>query len=374
MPWLEATSMSLKREFVTLADSERMSDLCRRFNISRKTGYKWRSRFQQEGVEGLKNRSRRPWSSPWKTDPGTVNAVLMIRDHHPAWGGRKIRHRLLDLGFVGVPAASTITEILRRAGRLRPEEAEKHAAWQRFEQKTSNDLWQMDFKGHFLIGAKKCFPLTALDDYSRFALLLEACPNPDFEAVQVLLVMAFARYGLPRRILTDNGGPWGPDRYTQLSVWLIRLGIDVCRSRVSHPQTIGKEERFHRTLKTELIGTRQFSDFQDCQYHFDDWREIYNHERPHEAIGMKPPASRYTISPRPYPSSLPPVEYGPQDQVRIVQQHGEISFRGRLWSVGKAFWGLPVGLRPTQDDGVYNIYFCHQKVASINLRAPQKEH
>jgi transposase InsO family protein len=366
--------MSLKREFVTLADSGRMSDLCRRFNISRKTGYKWRSRFRMEGMEGLQNRSRRPWCSPWRTEQGMVNAVLKVRDHHPAWGGRKIRHRLLDLGFVEVPAASTITEILRRAGRLRPEEAEKHTAWQRFEQKTSNDLWQMDFKGPFLIGAKKCFPLTALDDYSRFALLLEACPNPDFETVQVRLVMVFARYGLPRRILTDNGGPWGPDRYTQLSVWLIRLGIDVCHSRISHPQTIGKEERFHRTLKTELIGTRQFSDFQDCQYHFDDWKEIYNHERPHEAIGMKPPASRYTISPRPYPSSLPPIEYGPQDQVRIVQQHGEISFRGRLWSVGKAFWGLPVGLRPTQDDGVYNIYFCHQKVASINLRSPQKEH
>jgi transposase InsO family protein len=365
--------MSLKREFVTLADRESMSDLCRRFNICRKTGYKWWSRFKQEGVEGLKNRSRRPWYSPWKIDQGTVNAVMKIRDHHPAWGGRKIRRRLLDLGFIEVPAASTITEILRRNGRLRPQEAEKHAPWQRFEQKAANDLWQMDFKGHFLIGAKKCFPLTALDDYSRFALLLEACSDQHFEAVQVRLIMAFERYGLPRRILTDNGGPWGPDRYTQLSVWLIRLGIDVSHSRISHPQTIGKDERFHRTLKTELIGTRHFSDFQECQRHFDGWREIYNHERPHEAIGMKPPAIRYTISPRPYPSSLPPIEYGSQDHVRKVQQQGEIYFQGREWPVGKGFQGLSVGLRPTLNDGIYDVYFCHQKVTSIDLRAPQEK-
>jgi transposase InsO family protein len=353
MPWLEATSMSLKREFVTLADRESMSDLCRRFNISRKTGYKWWSRFKEEGVEGLKD--------------------LTIRDHHPAWGGRKIRRRLFDLGFIEVPAASTITEILRREGRLRAEEAEKPAPWQRFEQSAPNELWQMDFKGPFLIGVKKCFPLTALDDYSRFALLLEACSDQHFEAVRVVLVMAFRRYGLPRRILTDNGGPWGPDRYTRLSVWLIRLGIEVGHSRVLHPQTIGKEERFHRTLKAELIGTRQFSGFQECQRHFDEWREIYNHERPHEAIGMKPPAGRYTISPRPYPPSLAPIEYGPQDQVRIVQQQGEIYFQGREWPVGKAFRGLSVGLRPTLNDGLYEVYFCHQKVASVNLRTPQEE-
>jgi len=374
MPWLEASAMSLKREFVTLADQASMTDLCRRFNISRKTGYKWRGRFLREGMEGLQNRSRRPRGSPWKTDRGTVNAVLRIRDHHPAWGGRKIRRRLLDLGFLEVPAASTITEILRREGRLRPEEAEKHEPWRRFEHSAPNDLWQVDFKGDFPIGSRRCHPLTMLDDHSRFALLVEACSNQRTETVRSLLVMAFERYGLPYRILSDNGAPWGgSDRYTVLSVWLIRMGIDVGHSGVAHPQTLGKDERFNRTLKAELIGTRQFADLAECQRLFSLWRDIYNHERPHEALGLATPARRYTISPRPYPAVLPPIEYGPQDQVRKVQLQGEIFFKGREWPVGKAFRGLPVGLRPTLTDGLYDVYFCHQKIRSIDLRTLQEE-
>jgi transposase InsO family protein len=372
MPWREATSMSLKREFVTLAERSSMSHLCRRFSISRKTGYKWRARFRQEGMEGLKNRSRRPGSSPWKTGEGTERAVLRVRDHHPAWGGRKIRRRLLDVGFLEVPAASTITEILRRNGRIRPEEAEKHSPWQRFERSAANDLWQMDFKGDFPIGVKKCFPLTVLDDHSRFALLVEACSDQQRETVRSRLVTAFERYGLPYRLLTDNGGPWGPDRFTLLSVWLIRLGIEVCHSRVSHPQTLGKDERFHRTLKTELIGTRHFATFNECQRHFSVWRDIYNQERPHEALGLATPASRYAISPRPYPTYLGPIEYGPQDVVRKVQGKGEISFHNREWRVGHAFRGYPVGVRPTIQDGVYDVYFCHQKIAAINLHLPKE--
>jgi transposase InsO family protein len=278
------------------------------------------------------------------------------------------------LGFIEVPAASTITEILRREGRLGAEEAGKHTPWQRFEQRAPNDLWQMDFKGDFPIGQRRCHPLTMLDDHSRFALLVEACGDQRTETVRSHLVKAFERYGLPYRILADNGSPWGgSERYTLLGIWLIRLGIDVCHSRAVHPQTVGKEERFNRTLKTELIGTRQFTDLEDCQRQFSLWRDIYNQERPHEALGLATPASRYTISHRPYPSSLAPIEYGPQDLVRKVQQKGEVSFRGREWLVGKGFRGYPVGIRPTLNDGVYNVYFCHQKVASINLRVPQEE-
>lgn len=372
MPWLEATSMSLKREFVTLADRGSISDLCRRFKISRKTGYKWWGRFKEDGLEGLKDLSRRPRYSPGKTEPGTVNAILKVRDHHPAWGGRKIRRRLLDLGFVEVPAASTITEILRREGRLRAEEAKKHAPWQRFEQRAPNDLWQIDFKGDFLIGQRRCYPLSMLDDHSRFALLVEACGDQRTETVRSRLVKTFECYGLPYRILADNGSPWGgSERFTVLSIWLIRLGIDVCHSRVVHPQTVGKEERFNRTLQAEAIGTRQFADFDDCQRRFSLWRDVYNQERPHESLGLATPASRYTISPRPYPCSLAPIEYGPQDVVRKVQQKGEVSFRGQEWPVGKGLRGYPVGIRPTLNDGVYDVYFCHQRVARINLRAPQ---
>ena len=376
MPWMEATPMSLRKEFAALASQpgSNISRLCRRFLISRPTGYKWLGRFLEEGEEGMRNRSRRPSSSPFKTDDALEQAVLRVRDHHPAWGGRKIRWTLLEQRYIEVPVPSTITEILRRNGRLSPQEAPKHQPWQRFEYDAPNDLWQMDFKGDFLIRTRRCYPLTVLDDHSRFSLLLEACSDRRTETVQSHLVMAFKRYGLPYRILTDNGTPWvSTERYTPLSAWLIRLGIDVCHGRVCHPQTIGKEERFHRTLKAELISTRSFPDFGDCQHHFSSWRDVYNWERPHEALGMVTPASRYTISLRSYPTSLPPIEYGPQDHVRKVQQQGEIYFQGREWPVGKAFRGLPVGLRPTLNDGVYDVHFCHHKIASINLKSSTTE-
>jgi len=232
----------------------------------------------------------------------------------------------------------------------------------------------MDFKGDFLIRTRRCYPLTVLDDHSRFSLLLEACSDRRTGTVQNHLIKAFERYGLPYRMLTDNGTPWAStEKYTPLSVWLIRLGIDIFHGRVCHPQTIGKEERFHRTLKAELISTRSFSDFGDCQHHFSSWRDVYNWERPHEGLGMVTPASRYRISHRCYPTALPPIEYGPQDQVRKVQQQGEIYFKGREWAVGRAFRGLPVGLRPTLNDGVYEVYFCHHKISSIDLKSSTTE-
>ncbi len=371
MAWMEATAMSLRREFAVLASQAKanVSQLCRRFSISRPTGYKWLSRFLKEGEEGLRSRSRRPFSSPLKSDSGIEQAVLKVRDRHPAWGGRKIRWKLLEQGYIDVPVPSTITEILRRNGRLSPQEAPKHQPCHRFEYDAPNQLWQMDFKGDFLIRARRCYPLTVLDDHSRFSLLLEACSNRLTETVKRHLVRVFKTYGLPDRILTDNGTPWvSTERYTPLSAWLIRLGIDVCHGRIRHPQTIGKEERFHRTLETELISTRVFADFGHCQRHFSSWRDIYNWERPHEALGMATPGNRYTASPRSYPSSLPPIEYGPQDYVRKVQQGGVIYFKGKEHWVGKAFLGYPVGLRPTLTDGLYDVYFCHHKIDSIDLK------
>jgi hypothetical protein len=226
----------------------------------------------------------------------------------------------------------------------------------------------MDFKGDFFIRTRRCYPLTVLDDHSRFSLLLEACSDRRTETVQGHLVKAFERYGLPYRILTDNGTPWvSTERYTPLSVWLIRLGIDVCHGRVRHPQTIGKEERFHRTLQAELISTRSFADFGDC------WRDDYNCERPHEGLAMATPASQYTISLRSYPSSLPPIGYGPQDFVRKVQHGGVIYFKGKEHWVGKAFLGYPVGIRPTLSDGLYDVYFCHHKIASIDQTSSTTE-
>jgi transposase InsO family protein len=372
MPWREASIMSQRLEFVTLAMSEsgNLRRLCRRFGISAKTGYKWIRRFQEGGEDALRDRSRRPRSSPGRTPLGIERAVLKVRDKHSAWGARKIRARLETQGVTGLPSVSTITAILGRNGRVDAEEAEKHKPWQRFEADTCNDLWQMDFKGHFEVADVRCHPLTVLDDHSRFLLGVYACSDERWLTVQGHLITVFRRYGLPQRMLVDNGSPWGSDeihQYTPLTVWLMQVGIDVLHSRPYHPQTLGKCERLHRTLKAEAIGKRVFSSLEHCQQHFDDWRYVYNFHRPHEALGMVVPASRYRESTREFPDSLPPIQYGPGNEVRKVQSDGRVYFRGRGFRVGKAFRGHHLALRPTVTEGLFDVFFSHHKVAQINL-------
>lgn len=372
MPWQEVSKMSLKQEFVSLAsaDGANVAELCRRFGISRQTGYEYLRRFKEEGLEGLKERSKRPHQCPHKVLDSVEQAVLNVRREHPVWGGRKIRARLLALQYPVVPSASTITAILRRHQLLDPGESSKHQAWQRFEHEAPNQLWQMDFKGHFETLDRRCHPLTILDDHSRYSLCIQACANEQASTVRTSLIEVFRRYGLPERMTMDNGGPWGSDSehpYTALTLWLIRLGIRVGHSRPYHPQTQGKDERFHRTLKAEVLQWHSFRDLTHCQEHFDHWRAIYNHQRPHESLGNQVPASRYMASKRPYPEQLPPLEYGPDDDVRKVQAKGEIHYKGQVYRVGTAFKGLHVGIRPTNVDGKLEVYFCHQQVAEIDL-------
>jgi transposase InsO family protein len=372
MPWRDASIMSQRLEFVTLAMAEgaNMRRLCRRFGISRRIGYKWLRRFQAGGAQALEDRSRRPRSSPKRTSHSIEEAILATRDAHSAWGARKIRARLEAQGVVGLPSVSTITAILRRNGRVDPDESEKHKPWQRFEAAEANCLWQMDFKGHFRVSQVRCHPLTILDDHSRYLLGLCACANERWRTVQEQLTGVFRRYGLPERMLVDNGSPWGSDEVyqdTPLTVWLMRLGVDVLHSRPYHPQTLGKCERLHRTLKAEAIGERAFHSLEHCQDHFDLWRYVYNFQRPHEALGMAVPASRYRESYREFPENLPPIEYAAGDELRKVQINGRVYFHGREITVGKAFTGHQLAFRPTTADGVFGIFFSHHKVAQVDL-------
>jgi transposase InsO family protein len=371
MAWLEMSPMDLRAEFVMLAmvEGANRSALCRRFSISRKTGYKWLGRRELD--EPLADRSRRPKCSPKQTPEAMTDAVVRLRDEHPTWGGRKLRHRLIGLGETSVPAASTITAILHRQDAIPADAASKHTTFVRFEHPHPNALWQMDFKGHFAHGQGRCHPLTVLDDHSRFSLCLAACEDERTETVRECLTATFRRYGLPERMMMDNGSPWGeaPEhRYTLLTVWLMRLGIRCGHSRPYHPQTNGKDERFHRTLKADVIQGRLFHDLGQCQQRFDTWRNIYNLERPHEAIGMAVPASRYQVSPHAFPEKLPEIVYAPDDQVRRVDKDGKIHFQGRVVTVSSAFRGQFVALRPTQIDGTWDIRFAANKVAQVNLR------
>ncbi len=373
MPWKESTCMSQRSEFLAFASvaGANLSELCRRFAVSRQTGYKWRKR-RELGDLDVHDRSSRPHNSPWRTPAHLEAQVVAIRDRYPFYGGRKIRRSLLREGVERPPAASTITAILARNGLLPPERRLRRD-WQHFEDEAPNGLWQMDFKGHVPLQRGRCHPLTVLDDHSRFSICLAACPDEQRETVRGELTKAFQRYGLPERMLMDNGSPWGAGgelAHTRFTAWLIRLGVRVSHGRPHHPQTQGKDERFHRTLKLEVISQRPvWHSLPEMQRAFDGWRFQYNFERPHEALGLEPPASRYTPSPRPFPSTLPPIEYDSEFEVRRVKGNGRIRLKSRHFFVGKAFSGDPVGLRQIGEH-VWDVYYCHQRVVRIDLTQP----
>ena len=336
-PFGEVSAIDQKREFVVFAAAEgaNIRELCRRFGVSPTTGYKGLNRHRREGLTGLQERSRRARSCPFRTAGAAEAKALEIRElSNNAWGGRKIKRTLEDRGETGIPAASAITTILRRRGRLTEAALAEHPGpWTRFEPASPNELWQMDFKGPFATQAGRCHPLTALDDCSRYNLVLAACGDEQARAVRGELEKAFRRYGLPLAMLMDGGSPWGDwaDPWTRFTVWLMGLGVRVLHGRPRHPQTQGKEERFHRTVKAEVMNGRSFRDLSDCQRAFDEWRPRYNHERPHEALDMARPAERYRPGPRVFPEVLPAIEYGPGDQVRKVDGGGFISFKNRPW-------------------------------------------
>jgi transposase InsO family protein len=377
MPWQEPSVMSLRREFVQFAgqDGANVAELCRRYGISRPTGYKWLTRAATDGLTGLADRSRRPHDSPTKTAPALEAQVVALRRSHPAWGGTKLHHWLVQHGVVDAPAPSTITDILRRHG-LIPAHLDALRPWQHFEHAAPNDLWQLDFMGHRpLTTGQRVHPLTLLDDHSRFALGLAACLHEQQATVQAHLTGWFQCYGLPQAILTDNGPPWatsGGGGITALEAWLLRLGVELWHGRVYHPQTQGKVERLHGTIAAEVFAHHHLPDLAASQPAFDAFRQIYNHERPHAALAYDVPASRYQPSPRPFPALLPDLVYGPDDHVRLVRAQGAISFHNRSYFISRGLIGLPVAVRPTPTDDRFQVVFCQRQVATIDLRHPDQ--
>ncbi len=374
MPLLERSIVSQRLEFCRLARAPgaNVSELCRRLGLGRTAAYKWLKRLDAEGEAGLADRSRRPLGSPRRTADAVEAMVLAVRREHPVWGGRKIHWVLKAQGDRAAPSASTITAILRRHGLLDGPGAGESRDWTRFEHAAPNDLWQMDFKGHFAMTQGRCHPLTVLDDHSRYNLELGACANEQGETVKARLERLFERYGLPRRLLADNGSPWGTtgsgEPHTWLTVWLFDLGVGIAHGRPYHPQTQGKEERFHRTLLAEVVNGRSFANLQEAQTAFDAWREVYNAKRPHEGIGMAVPASRYVPSRRSMPTVILPPEYEPQVPVRTVHKGGWLTFQGRAFNCSKAFAGRPVALRPTNIDGVFDVCYRTHCLTQIDLR------
>lgn len=276
-------------------------------------------------------------------------------------------------GVAAVPAPSTITGILRRHGLLDPQPVRR--AHIRFERSAANELWQMDFKGWFSCAdGVRCHTFGMLDDHSRFNVALRACSDQRATTVKTVLTKTFSRYGLPEAILCDNGPPWGVSantRWTSLTVWLLDLGISVIHSRPYHPQTAGKQERFHRTVDLEVLTTRpQWNSIKDVQAALNPWRDLYNYERPHQSLGeLVVPADRYQPSTRTMPTHIDDPEYPDGYATRIVDGT-RIYWKGNRYRISQAFHQRPVGIVPTTTEGTYNVYYRHQHIRTITTTTP----
>lgn len=371
MPWKSQGPMSLKTDFLeqALKPSANISALCRLFSISRKTAYKWIRRYKKEGLPGIEESSRRPLTSPMRTSEKMISLILEARQTWH-WGSRKLREYLKNQGVQGLPSEATFNRILLNCNQIETDESEKRKRFIRFEKELPNELWQMDFKGHFkLCDQGRCHPLTILDDHSRFSICIKACVSEDTKSVKEGLEAAFRTYGLPEAMTMDNGAPWrGSQRHlSTLTVWLMRLGIRVSHSTPRHPQTQGKLERFHRSFKEEVLKYHQFSDLQNAQIRFNEWRDIYNNLRPHEGIGLQRPRDRYQPSSKSYPEKLPDIEYPAASEIKKVGSGGTIYFKQKHYFIGFHLTQEIVGLTEIED-GIYDVYFCKTKIQRLVLR------
>jgi len=366
--------MEQKLEFITrsMTWTDTFKSLCEVYGISPPTGRALLERYRLLGEQGLQPRSRRPHHCPHRTAESMEQQVVQMRAMHPAWGAQKIRHVLVRQGHRQVPSASTITRILHRHKLIKASTPIRPA--QRFEKDHANETWQMDFKGRIVLAnGQLCYPLSILDDHSRFLLLLAGCDKTDSPAICPLLVNTFRTYGMPVCIQVDNGPPWGMIQQgraclTRFEVWLTRLGVRLYHIRPLHPQSNGKVERFHATLKKEVLEYQLFSDLEACQRGFARWRRDYNLYRPHQALDYAVPGSRYQPSPRAYPEHLPEVDYDEHLPVRKVDPHGKFSFQGNSFRLAKALAGQRVALYETAREGDYSVYYGHLRVGRISLR------
>lgn len=365
MPWQELAPVNLRMRFVTEWQTGFWSTtgLCAEYGVSRKTGYKWLRRYLQAGPAGLQDQSRRPVSHPYTTEPAVVEALLECRRRHPTWGARKLLKVLRDQApGIGWPARSTVCDLLKARGcvRARPRRYPRAKRGLPLVPTTGpNETWTTDFKGQFRTrDGQYCYPLTLRDGFSRFVLRCDALTTTRHDAVRPCFERAFAEYGLPERIRSDNGGPFASTGFaglSRLSVWWLRLGIALERIEPGHPEQNGSHEQFHRVLKAETARPPAET-LSGQQRRFTRFQAEYNSERPHEALGDEVPAAYYQRSSRPLPRHLPPVDYPGHWEVRAVCSQGTFSWGGRLMFLSEALGGQRVGLEEV-DDGLWTIHF-----------------
>jgi putative transposase len=365
MPWLETSPMTERMQLVV--DYQRglmpLAQLAQRAGVSRKTAYKWIARFATTGPLGLQDHSRRPHTCAHATAPAAIDALLALRRRHPTWGPKKLLHVLRQRQpEIAWPARSTAADVLARHGLVvSPRRVRRpgHPGRPRTPMTAPNEIWTIDFKGHFRTGdGRYCYPLTVMDGYSRYLLGCQALRTTAMPPTRAVLTQLFRTYGLPQIIRSDNGVPFATTalgRLSQLAVWWIRLGIYPELIEPASPQQNGRHERFHRTLKRETarpVGATLAAQ----QRRFGSFRQEYNHERPHEALALDTPATRYAPSPRPMPETLPVLDYPAHYEVRRVSRNGGIRWQHAWINVSHVLSGEHVGLHEV-DDGLWDLHF-----------------
>jgi len=377
LPWKETSRREEQIRFIERWQGGAVSfvRLCEQFGISPKTGYKRVQRFRSAGWEGLGDRSRAPRRHPNQFPAAVRTLLLQAKRQHATWGPRKLIPWLRSQDPTRRwPAPSTASSLLQRAGLVRPRRGRRRSTpWgQPFAAAARpNDVWCLDFKGWFRTAdGARCNPLTMADAASRYLLGCQGLPQPRAGAVRPVLERAFREYGLPRALRTDNGAPFaglGLGSLSALSVWWLKLGILPERTAPGHPEQNGRLERLHRTLKAETAAPPGAT-LRSQQRRFEAFRQQYNSERPHEALGQQPPASCYAASPRSYPTRLPDVVYGAGVTVRRVRSNGTIKWGGELLYLRELLCGEPVGLLP-RDDRYWAICFGPLEIGLLDTYA-----
>lgn len=364
MPWLDKAPPRLRMEFIVAHESGEynVTELCELFGISRECGYKWLRRFEQDGIDGLKDRSRAPKSCPHAVDDAVRELLLDARRKHPTWGPKKLLPWLHRRHAVELPARSTASEILKRAGAVdarRRRRRLEHPGAPTTDATAPNALWAADFKGQFLMrDGTYCYPLTVTDQYSRYVLACKGLRSTQEIPAQHAFERLFREFGLPDAIRTDNGVPFATTalaRLSRLSVWWIKLGIRPELTQPAHPQQNGKHERMHRTLKAETTRPPG-QNLKAQQRKFDRWRSEFNVERPHESLAMASPAALYVPSLRPYPKKIEHPTYPAHFEVRYVSRNNGIRWNRRWINVSATLREEYVGCEEIAD-GVWNVWF-----------------
>ena len=366
MPWRNAPVSEQRLVLVNLVEHlhHPVAQVCRQMGVSRKTAYKWLARYRAAPDQPLGDRSRRPRHQPRRTAAGIEAELVAARDAY-GWGARKLRALLGSPGRT-LPSIPTVHRVLQRHGRVHPRVPVPPPPLQRFERTGPNDLWQLDHKGPIEIGRQKRYPLTILDDHSRYLLAVEPCGDLAMATAWAVLWEVFAQAGLPAALLCDHAFAVKhemPGTLCRFEAWLIRLGIQPLHGRPYHPQTQGKVERLHGTYEREMYRHVR----RDCDEHFRAdaraWRQLYNRTRPHEALGDQPPITRWRISPRPRPDTLPAVAYPAGARLRVCDAKGEINYAGQRIAVGAGLAGEP--LRLEEDAVELRVYYAWKKIRVI---------